>query len=322
MQNLKNMILFTPKKEEIKETSKSKKWVDKFIAEREFDGIKKTTIQGDVNRLKVFLNFIFNRLEKNPEEMTNAEFIKFFNYLEKERKLSRNTQNKYYNNLKVFYKLMRLENFKDFKDESEERKRFTSFEIKHYDSLSTEILNMILTEILETRSTTKIRDAMIIRFLWDTGARISEALKLEYGDSDLEKGEFRLRNTKGKEERIVTCSNDTLTLVNYCLKANLRKEPKDKIFQTYKGEPLQRNRVSDVFRNAVKELKSQGRIPENKRVVIHSLRHGRAVDLLDKGMPIDIVKEYLGHKSLETTLYYSHSKERQENMLKQIKKIL
>jgi integrase/recombinase XerD len=39
-------------------------------------------------------------------------------------------------------------------------------------------------------------------------------------------------------------------------------------------------------------------------------------------MPIDIVKEYLGHKSLETTLYYSHSKERQENMLKQIKKIL
>ncbi|MBA2853002.1 integrase/recombinase XerD [Methanococcus maripaludis] len=322
MQNLKNMILFTPKKEEIKETSKSKKWVDKFIAEREFDGIKKTTIQGDVNRLKVFLNFIFNRLEKNPEEMTNAEFIKFFNYLEKERKLSRNTQNKYYNNLKVFYKLMRLENFKDFKDESEERKRFTSFEIKHYDSLSTEILNMILTEILETRSTTKIRDAMIIRFLWDTGARISEALKLEYGDSDLEKGEFRLRNTKGKEERIVTCSNDTLALVNYCLKANLRKEPKDKIFQTYKGEPLQRNRVSDVFRNAVKELKSQGRIPENKRVVIHSLRHGRAVDLLDKGMPIDIVKEYLGHKSLETTLYYSHSKERQENMLKQIKKIL
>jgi integrase/recombinase XerD len=316
------MILFTPKKEEIKETSKSKKWVDKFIGEREFDGIKKTTIQGDVNRLKVFLNFIFNRLEKNPEEMTNAEFIKFFNYLEKERKLSRNTQNKYYNNLKVFYKLMRLENFKDFKDESEERKRFTSFEIKHYDSLSTEILNMILTEILETRSTTKIRDAMIIRFLWDTGARISEALKLEYGDSDLEKGEFRLRNTKGKEERIVTCSNDTLALVNYCLKANLRKEPKDKIFQTYKGEPLQRNRVSDVFRNAVKELKSQGRIPENKRVVIHSLRHGRAVDLLDKGMPIDIVKEYLGHKSLETTLYYSHSKERQENMLKQIKKIL
>jgi integrase/recombinase XerD len=316
------MILFTPKKEEIKETSKSKKWVDKFIGEREFDGIKKTTIQGDVNRLKVFLNFIFNRLEKNPEEMTNAEFIKFFNYLEKERKLSRNTQNKYYNNLKVFYKLMRLENFKDFKDESEERKRFTSFEIKHYDSLSTEILNMILNEILETRSTTKIRDAMIIRFLWDTGARISEALKLEYGDSDLEKGEFRLRNTKGKEERIVTCSNDTLALVNYCLKANLRKEPKDKIFQTYKGEPLQRNRVSDVFRNAVKELKSQGRIPENKRVVIHSLRHGRAVDLLDKGMPIDIVKEYLGHKSLETTLYYSHSKERQENMLKQIKKIL
>ncbi|MBA2864928.1 tyrosine-type recombinase/integrase [Methanococcus maripaludis] len=322
MQNLKNMILFTPGKEKVEETPKSKKWVDKFIEEREFDGIKKSTIQGDVNRLKVFLNFVEHRLKKEPEEMNNADFIKFFNYLEKERKLSKNTQNRYYNHLKVFYKLMRLKNFNDFKDESEDRKRFSGFEIKHYDSLSTEILNMIFQEILETRSTTKIRDVMIIRFLWDTGARISEALKLKYKDSDFDKGEFRLRDTKGKEERIVTCSDKTLELVNYCLKGNIRKEPEDNIFQTYRGEPLQRNRISDVFRNAVKELKSQGKIPENKRVVIHSLRHGRAVDLLDKGMPIDIVKEYLGHKSLETTLYYSHSKERQENMLKKIKKIL
>jgi len=322
MQNIRNLVLITPKKEEIKETSKSKKWVEKFIEEREFDGIKRSTISGDINRLKVFLNFIEQRLEKEPEDMTNADFVKFFNYLEKERKLSRNTQNRYYNHLKVFYKLMRLKNFNDFKDESEERKRFSNFEIKHYDSLSTELLNMILIEILETRSTTKIRDAMIIRFLWDTGARISEALNLKFKDCDLNKGEFRLTDTKGKEERTVTCSKDTLDFINYCLKGNVQKNPEDSIFQNYKGEQLRRNRVSDVFRNAVKELKIQGKIPEKKRVVIHSLRHGRAVDLLDKGMPIDIVKEYLGHKSLETTLYYSHSKERQQDMLQKIKKIL
>jgi integrase/recombinase XerD len=52
------------------------------------------------------------------------------------------------------------------------------------------------------------------------------------------------------------------------------------------------------------------------------LRHGRAVDLLEKGQPIDIVKEYLGHKSLDTTLFYSHSKERKEKMIKNIQKIL
>jgi len=322
MQNIKNLILINPKKDEIKETPKLKKWIDKYVSEREFDGIKESTIQGDLNRLKVFLNFGYERLEKEPDDMENSDFVKFFNYLENERKLSRNTQKRYYDVLKVFYKLMRLENLKNFKNESEDRKRFSSFEIKHYDSLSSDILNLILVEILESRSTTKIRDATIIRFLWDSGCRISEALKLTYGDCNLEKGEFRLRDTKGKEERIVTCSGDTLALVNYWLKFNVNKALNDPIFQNYKGEPLQRNRVSDVFRTTVKTLKKEGKIPENKRVVIHSLRHGRAVDLLDKGMPIDIVKEYLGHKSLETTLYYSHSKERQQDMLQKIKKIL
>ncbi|ABR55539.1 phage integrase family protein [Methanococcus vannielii SB] len=322
MQNIKNLILLNPKKEEIKETPKLKKWIDKYVSEREFDGIKESTIEGDLNRLKVFLNFGYERLEKEPNDMENSDFVRFFNYLENERKLSRNTQKRYYDVLKVFYKLMRLENLNDFKNESEDRKRFSSFEIKHYDSLGADILNLILMEVLESRSTTKVRDAMIIRFLWDTGARVSEALNLKYGDSDLEKGEFRLRDTKGKEERIVTCSKDTLDFVNYCLKANIKKNPGDNLFQTYRGEPLKRNRPSDVFRNAVKELKKKGKLQDNKRVVIHSLRHGRAVDLLDKGMPIDIVKEYLGHKSIETTLYYSHSKERQQKMLNQIKKIL
>ncbi|MBA2858342.1 integrase [Methanococcus maripaludis] len=39
-------------------------------------------------------------------------------------------------------------------------------------------------------------------------------------------------------------------------------------------------------------------------------------------MPIDIVKEYLGHASLETTLFYAHSRERKSKMLNDIKKIL
>jgi integrase/recombinase XerD len=72
----------------------------------------------------------------------------------------------------------------------------------------------------------------------------------------------------------------------------------------------------------VKELKKEGKIPASKRITLHSLRHGRCVDLLEKRISIDVVKEYLGHKTLDTTLFYSHSKERTNKHLRTIKKIL
>ncbi|MBP2219021.1 tyrosine-type recombinase/integrase [Methanococcus maripaludis] len=67
-----------------------------------------------------------------------------------------------------------------------------------------------------------------------------------------------------------------------------------------------RNLLTTIFAKQIKKLQDQGLIAPNKRLVIHHLGHGRAVDLLENGMPIDILKEYLGHASLETTLFYTH----------------
>ncbi|AEK19778.1 tyrosine-type recombinase/integrase [Methanococcus maripaludis] len=297
-------------------------WISKFRTEREFDGIKEGTIKKDIDRLKVFLDYSFNRLNKAPDELRTADFVKYFNYLENERKNTRSTQNRYFNLLKVFYRLMRVPNFNDFADESRERKRFNGHEVQHYDPIYPDHLNEILLKIVESKSRTKFRDVVMIRLLWDTGCRVSEVLKLKYEDCDLSEGSFKLKNTKTKEERVVVCSKDTLYVLNNYLEYNIKKGSKDHVFQNLSGEMVGKAWISKIFRNAVNELKKDGKLPQNKKLVVHSLRHGRAVDLLDKGTPIDIVKEYLGHKSLETTLFYSHSQERKNKMLKNIQKIL
>ncbi|MBA2869432.1 tyrosine-type recombinase/integrase [Methanococcus maripaludis] len=69
----------------------------------------------------------------------------------------------------------------------------------------------------------------------------------------------------------------------------------------------------------IKKLQIREVIPPNMGLVIHSLRHGRAIDFLEKEMPIEIVKEYLGHASLETILFYTHSQERKSKMLNNFK---
>uniref|UniRef100_A9A7L0 Integrase family protein n=1 Tax=Methanococcus maripaludis (strain C6 / ATCC BAA-1332) TaxID=444158 RepID=A9A7L0_METM6 len=322
MKELENMLVITTKREPVKETPKMNSWVSKFVEEREFDGIKPRTIENDVSRLKIYLDFINERLQKDADSVENHDFIKFFNYLDKERRLSKNTQNRYFNLLKVFYKIMKLNNFKDFEEESLDRKRFSRFEVKHYDAIDLDTLNLILTGVVKSTGRSKVRDGIIIRLLWDTGCRLSEILNLRYKDCDFEEGSFKLRNTKGKVERVVVCTNETLNILTQYIKHNVYQGHEDRIFQSTTGGKVERSHMSKVFAKQIKKLQDQGLISPNRRLVIHSLRHGRAVDLLEKGMPIDIVKEYLGHASLETTLFYAHSRERKDKMLKDIKKIL
>nr|WP_157198857.1 site-specific integrase [Methanothermococcus okinawensis] len=323
MKSIENLILVKPqRKENVRDDPRIKQWVERFREEREFDGIKPSTIRNDILRITIFLDFVYNRLNKEPDKLVNSDFVRFFNYLERERKLSRNTQDKYFQLLKVFYRLARLQNFRKFAEESSERKRFRRYEVKHYDAVDGGILNEILQKILSSNSRTNIRNSLIIRMLWDTGCRVSELLNIRYKDCDFEEGTFRIRNTKGKEERIVVCSNDTLEALRYYIQYNIDKSPDAPIFQTVDGKQINRNTITHVFSNVIKELKKEGKIPQNKRIVLHSLRHGRAVDLLNKGVPLDVVKEVLGHKSIDTTLFYSHSNDRANSMLKDIKKLL
>jgi len=318
---LKNLLLLKPQRKEVEETDDIKKWLDRFKEERLFDGRKESTIKNDITRLKVFLDFCYNRLGKGPDEMTTSDFVKFFNYLEKERKLSKNTQKRYFDLLKVFYRLMRLKNFNEFAEESKERKRFACIEIRHYDAIDVEMLNMILEKIIESGSRTRIRDALIVRLLWDTGARRNEILNLRYKDVDFNEGIIRITNTKNREERKVVCAPETLELLRQYCQFNVRQGPDDYIFQNNRGGRVRSDWISEVFHKAVEELKKEGKIPQNRRITLHSIRHGRAVDLLEKGLPLDVVKEYLGHKRLDVTLFYTHPKERTEKMLKVIKKM-
>ena len=320
MKDIENLILINPDKKKV-ELSNQDKWIEKFREEREFDRIKETTIKSDIARLRVFLSYCYERLNKEPDQLTKSDFIKFFKYLENERKLG-NSVGQYFKLLKVFYRLMRLDNYREFERECKDRRRYTKFEVKHYDAVNSKILNKILKKILQRRGRTNVRDALIVRMLWDTGCRISEIINLTYEDCDFKEGKFRIKNTKSSKERFVVCSNDTLNALNEYVKYNINTDDDAPIFQNDKGNKVKRGWISEMFRRAVNELKEEGEIPKNRRIVIHSLRHGRAVELLNSGVPIEIVKEYLGHESIGTTLHYAHGDERANIMLNIIKKKL
>lgn len=59
-----------------------------------------------------------------------------------------------------------------FKEYCKELGKFKRFEVEHFDELTSEEVNEIIKHILRSNSATKVRDALIIRLTYDTGARI------------------------------------------------------------------------------------------------------------------------------------------------------
>jgi integrase/recombinase XerD len=65
-------------------------------------------------------------------------------------------------------------------------------------------------------------------------------------------------------------------------------------------EPMARPSVHGAMKRVVQELGFR------KRVTIHTLRHSYATHLLEAGINLRLIQQYLGHGSLQATMIYLH----------------
>jgi integrase len=83
-----------------------------------------------------------------------------------------------------------------------------------------------------------------------------------------------------------------------------RSAEKDYIFKEH-GQPIKY--VSRIFKNAVSACSLNVQTQDRRqRVVFHTLRHTFASWLVQKGTPLMVVSQLLGHKTLQMTMRYAH----------------
>ena len=150
------------------------------------------------------------------------------------------------------------------------------------------------------------RDHVLLAVFYNTGARIAEVLKLRRSDIRLvSPGQVRVCG-KGGKERICPLWPETAELLIAFFKRN-PTGPGEVIFRNRYGNPLSASGARFRLKRYI--LAAAQKVPRlsEKRMSPQTLRHTTAVHLLASGVDVAIIRDWMGHVSLDTTNIYAQA---------------
>lgn len=158
--------------------------------------------------------------------------------------------------------------------------------------------------VLNPRTYCGLRDIIIIRFLWDTGMRVSELCDLDVTDIDPEKNFAVIQTKKNRRKREVLWGADTHYLLKDYLKERKRIDSSRPLFVGYRGRDhaVTGRLTTRSVQRMVKKVADYASI--KKSISPHSFRHGWAHYRRDQGAPLAFVQKGLGHKNPQSTFIY------------------
>ncbi len=147
------------------------------------------------------------------------------------------------------------------------------------------------------------RDQVLIAMLYNTGARVSEAIELRV--SDFVRGRtaiVKLRG-KGRKERIVPLWKSTVRLLTAWVDRRAA-QPEAPLLPNHSGGRMTRSGVAYRLRLAATTAAAVCPSLRRARISPHTLRHTTAMHLLQAGVDITLIALWLGHESPTTTHRY------------------
>jgi site-specific recombinase XerD len=260
---------------------------------------------------RLFLRFVAQRRQEDVarlslEDLSDKEVLAFLDHVERDRGATIATRN---------CRLAALHSFFGFVADREPlaagqcaailripSKRSPKRSVSYLES---EELSVLLNQ---PDRNTKLgqRDHLLLALLYNTGARISEALRLCWRDIRLDAPPQVRFYGKGRKERICPLWPETANLLAAFFKRN-SVGPEEPIFRNRYDQPLRaagaRFRLRRYVQSAVQ------RVPRlsDKHVSPHTFRHTAAVHLLASGVDVAVVRSWMGHASLDTTNIYAQA---------------
>lgn len=271
--------------------------------------VSQLTIRNYKHYLERFILFLGSK-SPPPSELTPEKIREYRLFLSRYVdahgiSLKRVTQNYHLIALRSFLKFLIKRGIKVVPPETIELGKAESRGIKFLEREQVERL-LSMPEISHDEG---YRDKAILEMLFSTGLRVSELVRLNRDQINLERHEFGVIG-KGRRPRVVFLS-DTATdwLEKYLGK---RADSFQPLFIRYSGKKPDdddktgesRRLTARSVQRLVEKYVKKARLPV--KITPHGLRHSFATDLLHGGADLRAIQELLGHKNVSTTQIYTH----------------
>ena len=269
-------------------------YLTRMLQDLQLRGMSSSTQESYIHAVRK----ISEHYNKLPDQITENEIKEYFLYLKNVRKYGRSASTLAMCGLKFFYTFTIKRDWPTL----------TLVRAPHESKLPVVLSQQEVKRVLS--SIRIFRHRACLSTIYACGLRISEATYIKIGDIDSHHMILHVKHGKGGKDRFVPLPKATLIMLR---KFWLTHKNKIWLFPApgrsgthmhESNKPLPISSVQIVFKAAVRECRIY------KRVSVHTLRHSYATHLLEKGVNLRFIQEYLGHKSPKTTVIYTHLTEK------------
>ncbi len=259
----------------------------KFRKELQNLGYCKTVINSYPKQITKFLNYT----RKEHLEIQTGDILDYYSYLK--TVISPRTK-KHLSESGIAGKMRAIRMYFDYLQRTGQRKE-NPYQLKIKSPKSQERKIFTTEEIKRLYDFATLQQTIILHLCYACGMRRNEAVELKTSDIDLENCLLYIRKGKGKKRRVIPFTKQ------------VKNDFEKFIFSTEnKTEKLLNLSGNGIYREFKKLLK---KVPFGDlgahNFTLHCLRHTIATQLLEQGMELEKVRDFLGHEYLGTTQIYT-----------------
>ena len=280
----------------------NKNIVEIYLSNKRLEGLSPRTLDYYENVIRQLIEFV----DKPLSDVTPNDIREFLGHIQSRGNCSNTTLDNFRRNLNTFFNTISNEGYiqsnpmvkiKKIKSVKQVKKPYTDFEIeKMRNQLSS------MPENTSNYKYNKYQRQALFELLLSSGIRVRECHQLNRSDINLNDCSFTVLGKGNKERRCyfsVKCQFYLERLLNFNFSGNtLKLKDVEPLFVNVKtGERLGINGLERNIRNLGRSCGVEAHP--------HKFRRTFATTLVNKGVPIEQIKELLGHANLDTTMIYA-----------------
>ncbi|HLX53766.1 MAG TPA: tyrosine-type recombinase/integrase [Aquella sp.] len=273
-------------------------------------GVSTNTIKSYRDAFVQFISFLETKYKMKSTKLsfydiTASSIEDFLFCLEKEKRISIATRNQRLAAIHSFFKYIQHKEPAYFNLCTS----ILSIEFKKTPSSTISYLSLDEIKILFSLPNKNIkqeyRDLTMLVILYDTGARVQELIDLKLQHIRLDSKPIVYLHGKGDKTRVVPIGNDTANIIKKYIIDNAITIPTDNLFKNKQQKPLTRAGVDYVLNKYIEIGRKQKPNLFQKTISPHCMRHSKAMHLLEAGVNLIYIRDFLGHASVTTTEIYA-----------------